>query len=40
MAIIRHLFRLLTTEDPEIFRIFFAWIRGESVNEVRAGAAV
>ena len=32
MAIIRHLFSLLATEDPELFRIFFAWIRGESVN--------
>jgi len=36
MAIIRHLFSLLATEDPELYRIFFAWIRERSVQEVAA----
>lgn len=36
MAIIRHLFSLLATEDPELHRIFFAWIRERSVQEVAA----
>jgi uncharacterized protein len=35
MSIIRHLFSLLATEDPELYRIFFAWIRKTSVEEMR-----
>jgi hypothetical protein len=36
MEIIRHLFSLLAADDPEIERIFFAWIRERSVGQLRA----
>jgi uncharacterized protein len=36
MTIIRHLFSLLGTEDPELYRIFFGWIRQRSVREITA----
>ncbi len=36
MSIIRHLFSLWATEDPELYRIFFAWIRERSVKEISA----
>ena len=39
MAIIRHLFSLLGTGDPGIYRIFFAWIRERGVEEVRSEVA-
>lgn len=35
MAIIRHLFSLLASDDPELTRIFFAWIRQMSIREMR-----
>jgi uncharacterized protein len=34
MEIIRHLFSLVSTEDPELYGIFFAWIRSTSVQEI------
>jgi His-Xaa-Ser system radical SAM maturase HxsB len=34
MEMIRHLFSLLATEDPQLFRIFFAWIREKSLGEI------
>jgi His-Xaa-Ser system radical SAM maturase HxsB len=40
MAIIRHLFSLLDTDDPELYRIFFAWIRSKSLGEITAEAAL
>ena len=40
MEIIRYLFSLLSTEDPELYRIFFAWIRRKNIGQVRAEAAV
>lgn len=39
MEIIRHLFSLLSTGDPELYRIFFAWIRSKSVAEMNPEAA-
>ncbi len=36
MEIIRHLFSLLAADDPEIERIFFAWIRERSVEQLKA----
>ena len=39
MAIIRHLFSFLASEDPEVYRIFFAWIRERSVQDIGAEAA-
>jgi uncharacterized protein len=36
MEIIRHLFGLLATEDPELYRLFFAWIRERSIKELDA----
>jgi len=40
MGIIRHLFSLLATEDFELERIFFSWIRGTSVKEFAEETAV
>jgi His-Xaa-Ser system radical SAM maturase HxsB len=34
MEVIRHLFSLLAIDDPGLWRIFFAWIRGCGVHEV------
>ena len=34
MAVIRHLLQLITSDDPELMRMFFAWIRNVSLNEV------
>jgi His-Xaa-Ser system radical SAM maturase HxsB len=34
MEIIQHLFSLLAEDDPELFRIFFAWIRERGSQEV------
>lgn len=39
MSIIRHLLLLLATDDPELYRIFFAWIRQRSLSEVTAQVA-
>ena len=39
MAIIRHLFSLLGTEDAELHRILFAWIRERGVPDITAEAA-
>jgi His-Xaa-Ser system radical SAM maturase HxsB len=38
IAILRFLFSLLATEDPEIYRIFFAWIRECNLQELKAEA--
>lgn len=40
MEVIRHLFTLLSREDRELYRIFFAWIRNSSVKEIWSGASV
>jgi uncharacterized protein len=40
MEIIRHLFSLLATEDPDLERIFFAWLRDKSVHEVASEASI
>jgi hypothetical protein len=40
MEIIRYLFSLLSKEDPELYRIFFAWIRRKNIGQVRAEATV
>jgi uncharacterized protein len=39
MTIIRHLFSLLATEDADLYRIFFAWLRERSVQDIAAEAA-
>lgn len=38
MEIIKHLFRLISAQDPETLRIFFSWIRNSGMNEIREGA--
>ena len=40
MEVIRYLFLLLSREDPELYRIFFAWIRNSSVQEIWPGTSV
>ncbi len=35
MPIVRYLFSLLDSEDPEIYRIFFAWINERRLQDVR-----
>jgi uncharacterized protein len=39
MEVIRHLFTLLGREDHELYRIFFAWVRNSSVQEVWSGTS-
>ena len=39
MAIIRHLFSLLSSGDPDLYRIFFAWIRECGLQEVALPAS-
>jgi His-Xaa-Ser system radical SAM maturase HxsB len=34
MEVIRYLFMLLSREDRELYRVFFAWIRNSSVQEI------
>jgi His-Xaa-Ser system radical SAM maturase HxsB len=35
MEIIKHLFKLISVEDPQIMRVFFAWIRNCRVSDIR-----
>jgi radical SAM protein with 4Fe4S-binding SPASM domain len=35
MGVIKHLFNLLLSKDPELERIFWAWINRENVNAMR-----
>jgi His-Xaa-Ser system radical SAM maturase HxsB len=34
MEVIRHLFSLVATEDPKLFRIFLGWIREKNLSEI------
>lgn len=38
MEVIKHLLRILSQNDKDTVRIFFAWLRDASVQEVREGA--
>ena len=40
MEVIRHLFRLLGREDSVLYRIFFAWVRNSSVQDIWSGDLV
>jgi len=38
MEIIKHLFKLISAKDPEIMRVFFAWIQNTSLKDISKGA--
>jgi His-Xaa-Ser system radical SAM maturase HxsB len=40
MEVIRHLLKLLSSEDRQLNQIFFAWIRNSSVQEIWSGTSV
>jgi len=38
MQVMKHLFGMISERDPELMRIFFAWIRNSSLREICEGA--
>jgi radical SAM protein with 4Fe4S-binding SPASM domain len=38
MTILRHLFGLVAQENPELMRIFFAWIQNSNLREISSAA--